>query len=517
MKTRQFGDFQTPLDLTRKIVKILGPIGEQWSRVLEPTCGSGNFIRAILESESKPREIVGIEIQKRYMDELSKLSNPLVKIINGDFFQIDLMKDIAWKSSGALLIIGNPPWVTNSEIGSINGDNLPFKTNFKGLRGIDAITGHSNFDIAEYIWIKLLNEFSGSDATIALLCKKSVARNVLKYANQVMLPISDAELRPVDAKKYFGAAVSACLFSLKTCASTPSYRAGIFGSLEDTHTTANICFVKGKPVSDLNQYESVSFLDGSSPFEWRQGIKHDAASVLELDVRSEGWFNALGERVDVESEYVYPLLKGSDVQAYDGKKPILRAVIIPQTEIGQNTRHLESVAPKLWTYLCNHHEIFSKRRSSIYKNKPPFSVFGLGSYSFSKFKVLVSGLHKKPVFIAVSLYESKPVFCDDTCYLLPCDSALQAAGIAAILNHPLARKFIRSITFIDAKRQITKSVLQRIDLIELANRISMQEIQTELISLLEDLTNLEIDKSQLPTRITDAIYYEYEPQQRSLY
>ena len=505
MHARQFGDFQTPFGLIREIIEILGPIGQQWDRVLEPTCGRGNFIRAIAESDSLPQEIVGIELQNHYLDEASSINSPIVKLVRGDIFRIDLSKDIEWKSRGPLLVIGNPPWVTNSEMGAICGSNVPQKTNFKGLRGIDAITGRSNFDIAEYILIKLINELAEEKATIAFLCKTSVARSVLRYAKQAGLPITSAEMRSIDAKKWFGVAADACLFTLKTGRTMHDYRAEVFTSLSGVSPIATIGFVREHFVSDVKTYQSISFIEGTSPLEWRQGIKHDAASILELTLKGGEWCNALGETVDVENEFVFPLLKGSDVQSYDGQRPFLRAVIVPQSAINQDTKHLEATAPKLWAYLCRHREMFAKRRSSIYRNKPPFSVFGVGDYSFSHFKVVVSGLYKKPRFIAVGPVDSKPVFCDDTCYLLPCDSPLQAASIATILNHALARKFVRSITFRDAKRPITKAALMRIDMIELAMRISLGDVRDELGSRLAAITNCEGSKYALPCQLLDAL------------
>ena len=116
--------------------------------------------------------------------------------------------------NGNLLVIGNPPWVTNSQLGRLGSNNLPIKTNFKGLKGIEALTGYSNFDITEYIWIKLIQELVYEKPTIALLCKTSVARNVLQFAFDAQLKISNASIRSIDAKKWFKASVSACLFCL---------------------------------------------------------------------------------------------------------------------------------------------------------------------------------------------------------------------------------------------------------------------------------------------------------------
>jgi len=38
----------------------------------------------------------------------------------------------------------------------MRSENLPKKSNFQGLRGLDARTGKSNFDIAEWMLIRLI-------------------------------------------------------------------------------------------------------------------------------------------------------------------------------------------------------------------------------------------------------------------------------------------------------------------------------------------------------------------------
>jgi hypothetical protein len=54
--------------------------------------------------------------------------------------------------------------------------------------------------------------------------------------------------------------------------------------------------------------------------------------------------------------------------------------------------------------------------------------------------------------------------------LLACGTPEQAALVTAILEDEAAQGFLRSLTFRDAKRPITKAVLQRIDLGAIAAR-----------------------------------------------
>ena len=69
-----------------------------------------------------------------------------------------------------------------------------------------------------------------------------------------------------------------------------------------------------------------------------------------------------------------------------------------------------------------------RRASAVYRNQPRFSIFGVGPYTFCKWKVMVSGFYKSWRFVAVGPVENRPVLCDDTCYFLPCRSAGRGAA-----------------------------------------------------------------------------------------
>ncbi len=469
---KALSDFQTPLPLVREVLAALAP--QRWTRVLEPTCGRGSFIRGLLELETPPQEIIGVELQPQYAGDAGAISaNIHLRILNADVFSIDFRCDLSWQAQGPLLVIGNPPWITNAEQGRLHSDNLPPKSNFKHRRGIEALTGHSNFDLAESIWIKLITELAHEQATIVLLCKTSVARSVLQYTQQAQIGIAEASIRRIDAKRWFGAAVDACLFTLRLEDGANRYEAQVFKSLSAPVAEHRIGYVGTAFVSDVEKYRDVAFLEGQSYLEWRQGVKHDAAAVMELIPEGDTWLNGVGERVDVEGDYIYPLVKGADLQSNRTRQ---RCVIIPQTRVGEDTRLLERRAPKLWRYLTSHAPVFEARKSSIYRGRPPFSIFGVGPYSFAPYKLLVSGLHKKPRFVMVGPHKGRPVMCDDTCYLLPFDSVQEAAQVASALNHPLAQQFIESIIFPDSKRPITKSLLSRINIGTLLQHIPSEEL-----------------------------------------
>ena len=179
----EYGDFQTPLPLAREVCSLLSQGGWKPLSVLEPTCGAGNFLRAALEQFRSIKQAVGVEINDEYVASARRsipdaVNGAQVRIIKENFFTAH-WEDILGSLPDPLLIIGNPPWVTNAELGSLGSANLPFKSNFRNQAGIDAITGKSNFDISEWMLIRALEWIQGRQATLAMLCKTAVARKAL--------------------------------------------------------------------------------------------------------------------------------------------------------------------------------------------------------------------------------------------------------------------------------------------------------------------------------------------------
>lgn len=500
---KEFGDFQTPHGLVRQIIERLLADGFLWTRVLEPTCGRGNFIRGLVQRTPTPIDIQGFEVQADYVAEARQFPDAPnghhVTIHHRNVFDVDFARDIRWRHNGPMLVIGNPPWITNSELGSIGSTNLPIKTNFKSHKGIDALTGDSNFDISEYIWIKLIEELAKEKPTIVLLCKVSVARSILQYIFDRQYPVSSARLYKIDAKKWFDASVDACLFRIDVASGGESYDAQVYPDLTATRAESTMGFRRGRIIADTQRYDRYAYADGSCSLNWRQGVKHDVASIMELTRSGATYRNKLGDIVDVEAEYAYPLMKSADIFGSNYGLSN-RYVLVTQSRLGEDTRVLAQTAPKLWQYLMSYAPIFQRRQSSIYRNQPQFAMFGIGSYSFSPYKVCVSGLHKLVRFRAIGPQEARPVMLDDTSYFLPCTTPEQAAILVALLNHPECIGLIKALAFLEAKRPITKRVLQRVDLTALCRRIEQAETAA--------LARLELGRLLPGQEIADPIFQQ---------
>jgi hypothetical protein len=307
-----------------------------------------------------------------------------------------------------------------------------------------------------------------------MLCKTAVARKILVHAWKSGITLRDSTIRSIDAAIYFGASVSACLLVCNAAPSSRSRECHVHEGLEDREPSAIIGYQDGLLLSNLKNYERLKHLQGEEMYRWRSGVKHDCSMVMELTKANGRYANGLGELVQLEDDYVYPLLKSSDIASGRVKDPT-RSMLITQRFVGEDTSKIERRAPRTWEYLKAHAELLDRRGSSIYRNRPPFSIFGVGDYSFSAWKVAISGFYKRLEFTKVGPHLGKPVLLDDTCYFISCESEAEADCVCSLLNSEMARDFYGAFVFWDAKRPITVDLLRRLDLLRLAQALDLQD------------------------------------------
>ncbi len=477
-KKKDLGDLQTPNYLTDIICNYLSTTGFAPNLIIEPTCGIGNFIISALKYFPSLKNIYCVELQKEHLWffilQLLHLSfeqeiNAVIEFYHDNIFThrfSDRLMRILNTGTQNILVLGNPPWITNTELSILDSNNVPSKSNIKGVRGIEAMTGKGNFDIAEYIIIRMIQQFSNIQGKIAMLCKTSVIKNIVKAMRKLNLKLSDIQSLHIDAKKEFNINAEAGLFTANFRQSNENFCTN--SSLYQPNCLfKKFGWVDDRFVSDIELYMNYRNLDGQSPCIWRQGIKHDAAKVMVLLKNNKVLINGLQERVDIENDLLFPLIKSSDLQI-----PLIRnsdrKVIIPQRSLYEKTSYIASEYPRLWNYLVSHSEYLDNRKSAIYKKRPRFSIFGIGDYAFKPYKIAISGFYKKPTFSLILPINNKPAMLDDTCYYLFFEALEDAFFTWLLLNMDSTKAFLSSITFPDAKRPFAKEILMRIDLFKLA-------------------------------------------------
>ena len=464
----EYGDFQTPPFLARRVCRLISGLGIQPGAVVEPTCGEGAFLAAAAVAFPQAM-LYGCERNPRYA-EVARTRMPSssrrLHIDTADFFFHD-WKGTLGACADPILILGNPPWVTNATVGALGGSNLPKKSNADKLQGIHAITGSANFDISEWMIRQSIGWLDDRVGAVAVLCKTSVARKVLRHAWSTGVPLECAAIYRIDAAREFGVAVDACLLYVRLGAKG-SQRCEVYASLEAAKPATTIGYRDGLLLADVDAYERWSQLCSDGFVGWRSGLKHDCRRVFELRRSQGGWRNGLDERVSVEADVVFPLLKSSDV-AHD--RAPRKHVLVPHRSMAESPLALQQRAPRAWRYLMSHQEAVAERASAIYRNRPPFSVFGVGAYSFAPWKVAIAGLYKALRFVKVAPLEGRPVLLDDTCYFLPCQTEADSDLLIELLSSRPAIEFYTALAFWDAKRPITAKLLNQLDLAAVAKRM----------------------------------------------
>ncbi|MCP4347485.1 MAG: hypothetical protein GY795_18420 [Desulfobacterales bacterium] len=323
----------------------------------------------------------------------------------------------------------------------------------------------------------MLRNFSSHTGCFGFLIKNSVVKNLLYDQKHNKFRIGEIEKLNINSRKEFNVSVDACLFLAKlshhpsnSCTESDFYtkeERTEFGWFNDHY------------VYSVSDYQKANDIEGVSQFIWRQGIKHDCAKIMEIEKCNGHYKNGLNKEAEIEDDLVFGLLKSSDLKEKETGS-YRKLTIVTQKKIGQNTDYIRKDYPRTFEYLSSNKNCFDRRKSSIYKGKPDFSIFGVGDYSFAPYKVAISGLYKRTHFTLVMPDNGKPIMLDDTCYFIGFENLVCARIAHYLLNCEYTQQFLKAIIFPDSKRSVTKDILMRIDFVKLCNIYDFNSVQKEL-------------------------------------
>ncbi|MFB6252324.1 MAG: type I restriction endonuclease subunit M [Halobellus sp.] len=230
---------------------------------------------------------------------------------------------------------------------------------------------------------------------------------------------------------------------------------------------------------------------GESAYRIRHGVKDDAKAVFSLDRETI-------DRHEIEPTHVYPYLKSRHIVKYGlfgyGHH------LVPQRRAGEdNEADLRRETPATYAYLDAHRQRLVDRGSSWFDGGPFYSLFGLGPYTWTEYKVVWCRLGFKPHFAVVSsvtdpLLGEKPVVPGDHCMFVGTDDEREAHYLCGLLNSAPYQRCLRDISS-GGKSSLSKSTVGKLALPEWS--AAPQQLRlAELSSQAHDIVPEHVDCSK---------------------
>ncbi len=155
-------------------------------------------------------------------------------------------------------------------------------------------------------------------------------------------------------------------------------------------------------------------------------------------------------RAQVESEHLFPLLRGRDVAMFNAVPDDDIRILMPQRGM-HGDPELPGTAPATHRYLLQFKDLLEQRSSyrRFQKGRPWWSTWSTGPYTFTDWKVVWREFHGGQ-FAAAAVGPrqvgdtTKPVIPDHKVYFVPCAGEEEAHYLTGILNAPTVRSAISS-------------------------------------------------------------------------
>jgi len=154
-------------------------------------------------------------------------------------------------------------------------------------------------------------------------------------------------------------------------------------------------------------------------------------------------------RAAIEPDFVFPLLRGRDVQRW---RALPSAYIImvhdPERRIGVPEKEMKRKHPKTYAYLRNFEDALRRRASSsvrrLMESGAFYSMFGVGSYTMATWKVVWREQSANFQSAVCDLLGDRPILPDHKLMMVPCKSQTEAFYICGLCNSSPAGLFVRS-------------------------------------------------------------------------
>lgn len=389
-------------------------------------------------------------------------------------------------------IAGNPPWVKWSNLPPEYAELIRERCRANGVFSDDVWTGGIESDISTVITFEVLSKWLEPNGKLAFLMTGTVFANEsslgfrrLRYGGggeAAFLSVEDFDR----VKPFEGVSNHPVLMLLQNGLATRypvpyrswDYRDGgrqsgrVFKSTAEFLAAAESSDRLAVPIYGTDAGPWLKGTDaqhelwkrmfnrrGEPAYLARKGVCTDRNGVFFVEVKKDlgqgkcrvrnnpdlGRYRGLVRvgYADLESDHVFPLLRGRGVSAFEAVLDPEYCILVPQRRM-HGDADLVQTAPGVVRYLTRFKNHLTNRGSyRRYQAGQPFwSLWNVGAYTFSPYKVVwpeMSGGNFRAAYVSEESHPilgRKMVVPDHKLYFVPVDTEMEAAYLTGLLNSP---------------------------------------------------------------------------------
>lgn len=513
---RRLGEYYTPSGVAELSVAELD-VGDHGSETfLDPGCGSGVFLAACIDAkldalgdEYATDELVEIITDTVYGIDLNPVAVKSAKLRyllalgpvleDSDITRIELpvfltdslglTRDDRIRFGGERLdlcvdhLVGNPPWITwgtlPESVRAAWRERYVEALNLLPHRGVETRLGHANDDVSvPFVWV-CIHRYLASEGQASFVLKRGITKGpagrLLRTQRVDSRPVAVRHIHDFNGLRPFGdeVAVDAAVYTLeadtdpsfpiavdswRAAGGQPSFTAAEAMRETLAHKRTGVVPVGDDPASSWVRKDAENRALGECEHDIRHGVKDDATAVYSID----------REQLDeLDDDHVYPYIDSKHVVKYGLFGHDLR--LVPMRKANEdNEAELRGTCPRTYEYLASNRQALEDRASSWLEQGPFYTVFGLGEYTWSTYKIVWCRLGFKPEFAVVSTVDDedvgeKPVVPGDHFMFISTDDEYEAHFLCGLLNSSVYRKSMESVAG-GGKSGLSKAVVSRLEL-----------------------------------------------------
>lgn len=217
----------------------------------------------------------------------------------------------------------------------------------------------------------------------------------------------------------------------------------------------------------------------------------------------------------LETDYIYPLLRGKDVRKWEYNSEL--SIILPYTSDGKvvGKKELMATYPNTFDYFFMDRHGFKsilKERATYKKfilrqdeHAPEYSLYNIGEYTFSSYKVIWKALARGVEAVTISNENNRMLIPDHNLLMVPLEDEMEAYYLTGVLNSDIVSEFVNAYV----AWFISGHILERINIPKYSKKNMLHreiaELSKEAHLVVGNENSIEEVEKKLNEKVTDLL------------